>query len=98
MLNRMGLLTGAGPQNPTDRKVWLMEHQPYSIRVGDKWVRYDRYDVLGGLLSIPATIVDATTNVPEDQTYSDMILSGWGAGPVVQGSSRAARGCWACWR
>jgi hypothetical protein len=79
MLNRMGLITGAGPQNPTDRKVWLMEHQPYSIRVGDKWVRYDRYDVIGGLLSIPATIVDATTNVAQDQTVSDMLLSGAGA-------------------
>lgn len=79
MLNRMGLLTGAGPQNPTDRKVWLLEHQPYSLRVGDQWVRYDKYDVIGGLLSIPATIVDATTNIREDKGYGDMILSGVGA-------------------
>lgn len=79
MLNRMGLITGAGPQNPTDRKVWMLEHQPYSIRVGDKWVRYDRYDVIGGLLSIPATISDATINVAHDQAVSDMVLSGVGA-------------------
>lgn len=79
MLNRMGLITGAGPQNPTDRRVWLLEHQPYSIRMGDKWVRYDRYDVIGGLLSIPATIVDATTNVAQDKAAGDMILSGAGA-------------------
>jgi hypothetical protein len=98
MLNRMGILTGAGPQNPTDRKVWLLEHQPYSIRMGDQWVRYDRYDVIGGLLSIPATIVDATTNVQEDKTYGEILLSGvvlWHSG------SRTVPRCaelLACWR
>jgi hypothetical protein len=52
------------PSKPDRPQGVALEHQPYSIRVGDKWVRYDRYDVLGALLSIPATIVDATTNVP----------------------------------
>jgi hypothetical protein len=79
LLNRAGLLTGAGPQNPTDRKVWLQTHQPYSIRVGDEWVRYDKIDVAGGLLSIPATIADATTNLPQDQSMEDLVWSGVGA-------------------
>jgi hypothetical protein len=79
MLNRMGLLTGAGPQDPTDRKVWLMEHQPYSIRIGDQWVRYDKYDVIGGLLSIPSTISDTTIYIREDKGYGDLLMSGVGA-------------------
>jgi hypothetical protein len=79
LLNRSGLLTGAGPQNPTDRKVWLATHQPYSLRVGNKWVRYDKFDILGGLLSIPATITDVSTYQPGSEKMNDMLLSGTGA-------------------
>jgi hypothetical protein len=56
-----------------------MEHQPYSIRIGDKWVSYDRIEVLGGLLSIPATIADATIHRSLDKPESDLLLSGVGA-------------------
>lgn len=79
MMNRMGILTGAGPQEATDRKVWLQTHQPYSILVGDKWVRYDKFDILGGLLSIPSTISDASTYRAADQGVGDMMLAGAGA-------------------
>ena len=78
-MNRTGQLTGAGPQNPTDRKVWLQTHQPYSIRVGDQWVRYDKFDILGGLLSIPATVADASTYLAEDQSAEEIMWSGVGA-------------------
>lgn len=78
-MNRTGMLTGAGPQNPTDRKVWLQTHEPYSIRVGDAWVRYDKFDILGGLLSIPATVADASTYLAEDQSAEEVMWSGVGA-------------------
>lgn len=79
MLNRAGTLTGAGPQEPTDRKVWLTTHQPYSIKVGDQWVRYDKFDILGGLLAIPATVADATIYSDDDQSASDIAWAGAGA-------------------
>lgn len=79
LMNRMGILTGAGPQEPTDRKVWLQTHQPYSIRVGDEWVRYDKFDILGGLLSVPATISDATTYRAADKGMEELMWSGAGA-------------------
>ncbi len=79
MMARSGRITGAGPQDPTDRKTWLATHQPYSIRIGDDWVRYDKYDIIGGLLSIPATVHDATIYNPEDQGVSDVITSGIGS-------------------
>lgn len=78
-LNRAGLLTGAGPQSGPDRKVWLATHQPYSMRVGGNWVRYDKIPIVGGLMSIPATIADATTHHAGDQNMEDMVLSGAGA-------------------
>lgn len=79
MMARSGRITGAGPQDPTDRKTWLATHQPYSIKMGDTWVRYDKYDIIGGLLSIPATVHDATIYNAEDQATSDVITSGIGS-------------------
>jgi hypothetical protein len=78
MMNRAGTLTGAGPQDPQDRKIWLQTHQPYSIKVGGDWVRYDKFDIIGSLLSIPATVSDATVYSDEDK-HQDYILSGIGA-------------------
>lgn len=79
MMNKSGTLTGAGPQDPTDRKVWLQTHQPYSIKVGDQWVRYDKFDILGGLLSIPATIYDATTYHDDTRDPQEIMFAGVGA-------------------
>lgn len=79
LLNRSGLMTGAGPQGGADRKVWLAEHQPYSLRVGGTWVRYDKLPILGGLLSIPATVSDTTTYHPGSQSLEDIVTSGAGA-------------------
>ena len=79
MMNQQGTLTGAGPQEPTDRKVWLTTHQPYSIRLGGEWVRYDKFDILGGLLSIPATMADSTIYSPEDRDPSEIMFAGVGA-------------------
>lgn len=79
LLNRAGLITGAGPQEHQARQIWLLTHQPYSIRVGGKWVSYNKYDIVGGLLSIPATIHDATTYYKNDKGWGDLMASGVGA-------------------
>lgn len=74
-LARSGQLTGAGPDSPTDRKVWSMTHQPYSIRIGDKWVDYSRYDIAGSLLGIPATVFDKTVNRRQDLGAIEMMTA-----------------------
>lgn len=79
MMNQQGVLTGAGPQDPTDRKAWLLTHQPYSIRLGDQWVRYDKFDIMGGLLSIPATVADSTIYNPDDKGVEEALFAGVGA-------------------
>lgn len=79
MMNRQGMLTGAGPQDPTDRKVWLQTHQPYSIKLGDKWVSYNKLDIMGGLLAIPATTADLTTYHPGDETVEDLLFGAMGS-------------------
>lgn len=55
------LITGAGPQEPQRRAVWLQRgFKPYSIRVGGKdgkWVQYSRLDPAGQMLGIAADSV-----------------------------------------
>lgn len=73
MLNKEGRLTGAGPNNGTDRAIWLQTHQPYSIKIGDTWVAYNKLDIAGGLLAIPATAADMTTYHPDDKQTEQMV-------------------------
>jgi hypothetical protein len=79
MMNSEGTLTGAGPREPADRRVWLQTHQPYSIKVGDQWVRYDKFDILGALLSIPATVADASMYNDPTREPDEVFFAGIGA-------------------
>jgi hypothetical protein len=54
MQARAGNLTGRGPSDPELRKLWLEDHQPYSIKVGGTWVSYRRFDPLGMPLGLIA--------------------------------------------
>lgn len=73
MMNKEGRLTGAGPQDKTDRDIWLQTHRPYSIKIGDTWVAYNKLDIAGGLLAIPATAHDMTTYHADDAQAEKMV-------------------------
>lgn len=75
-LSRMGLITGSGPKDPRDRAIWLQTHQPYSLRVGDTWVDYSRYDIVGALLAIPATLYDKSVYSPQDKGWEHAMYGG----------------------
>ncbi len=66
VLGTSGVLTGAGPTNADDRKVWLQTHQPYSIRVGGTWYSYAKSDVVGPMLSIMAAFYDKSLKTTGD--------------------------------
>ena len=57
-----GNLTGRGPADPQLKQLWLKNHQPYSIRLGDKWVSYGRLDPLSTPLGL---IADLNTVIHE---------------------------------
>lgn len=61
-------ITGNGPADPDQRKSWELTHQPYSIKVGDKWVSYQRLDPVATILGIIADINDVQLyeNIEED--------------------------------
>jgi hypothetical protein len=54
-----GNLTGAAPQNPTERAAFLREHPEYSFRVGDQWYSYTALQPYSGLFAAAASIADA---------------------------------------
>ena len=59
------LITGYGPKNKEQRESWEMNNQQYSIKVGDKWVSYNRLDPIATMLGIIADINEA-------QTYNEL--------------------------
>lgn len=76
-LARSGVLTGPGPSNPADRKTWAEKYPiPYAIRLGGEWVQYSRYDVIGGMLGMMATLYDKTVNRPQDQEFENLMIAG----------------------
>lgn len=52
----LGNLTGRGPSNPTIRKEWLRDNQPYSFRFGPngEWHSYERFEPLSSFLGLTA--------------------------------------------
>lgn len=54
-----GMVTGAGPDDENERRLWLAQgRQPYSIKWGDKWVQYNRFDPMGTIFGIAADLYD----------------------------------------
>lgn len=58
-------LTGRGPSDPELRKLWLRNHRPYSIRVGDNWVSYRRADPLAAPLGIIADLAQSVKEMDD---------------------------------
>src|SRR5262249_7437829 len=54
LMAEKGLMTGNGPRDPQERAAWLMEHQPYSVRIGDGWYSYQRLEPYATWMGIAA--------------------------------------------
>lgn len=54
-----GRLTGGGPHNPAEREFWRGAEQrpPYSIKIGDKWYAYNRFDPIAMPIGILADLL-----------------------------------------
>jgi hypothetical protein len=62
-----GLITGSGPSDPATRAM-LRETgwQPYSIKVGDEWVSYQRADPLAMVIGLTADFVAIAGEIGEE--------------------------------
>lgn len=54
-----GLITGAGPDDQGEKENWLRQgKKPFSVKVGNNWISYDRMDPLGMTLGFAASIAE----------------------------------------
>lgn len=63
-----GNLTGGGPQDPRLRASWLMDNQPYSVKMPgtDRWVSYKRLEPFSSLMGILADAHEAAGEAVAD--------------------------------
>jgi hypothetical protein len=55
-----GRISGGGPSDPRERAALLQSGwQPYSIRIGDQWVSYARFDPFSTLFGVAADFAEA---------------------------------------
>ncbi len=62
-----GTITGGGPKDPEKRRMMQAQGwQPYSIRVGDKWVSYQRMDPFANFIGVVADIAEGMRESDEE--------------------------------
>lgn len=70
-----GLITGGGPLDENARGIMRADGwQPYSIKVGDKWVSYQRLDPLAMTLGIAADYVEKQSRMTDRQRDQQAML------------------------
>ncbi len=74
-LARTMQLTGAGPSDPRSRQIWMQDHQPYSVKMGDHWVSYKDVEPIGGILGIIGSVYDRSVYEPEDKGWQQNVLA-----------------------
>lgn len=73
-----GLVTGAGPDDPRERALWQRTgRKPYSLRVGDQWVRYNRFEPVGMLVGVAADMAEIGQALPakDAETVATMLMT-----------------------
>ncbi|MCB9178964.1 MAG: hypothetical protein H6590_06040 [Flavobacteriales bacterium] len=84
-----GVLTGSGPSDPEQRKVLeATGWQPYSIKVGDTYVSYQRLDPFASALAMASDIADVSRYGAPDQGLEDIAV-GWLAATMENLSSKS---------
>jgi len=74
-----GNISGAGPTDPKRREFLRQTNpgwQPFSIKMGDKWVSYAGLEPIGGLIGMAATLaeVGSVYAKDDDSDWTDLML------------------------
>lgn len=67
MMAMQGAITGGGPSDPDERRLWLQKYRPYSIKVGDTWYSYGRLEPLGMVMGVAADLATVAHIMPESE-------------------------------
>lgn len=74
LLATSGMITGNGPVNRNRRKEWMKTHQPRSLRVGDRWVSYDRIEPFGQILAAVADVQYAFESAEMEEEQATYLM------------------------
>lgn len=58
-------MTGKGPTEPAERAHWLLDHQPYSVKIGGKWIAYNALGAMGSAMAMAADYGEAVKRADE---------------------------------
>jgi hypothetical protein len=65
---RDDMITGYGPPEPDKRAVWLMTHQPYSVKIGNDWYNYGQsLQPIGPMLGMVADVAQVADLMTDDE-------------------------------
>jgi hypothetical protein len=63
-----GTITGFGPKDPEERALWLLSgKQPYSVRIGDMYYSYTRFDPFATIIGATADAVAVSKAMTADE-------------------------------
>lgn len=83
-----GMITGKGPKDPAQREALIRQGwQQYSVRVGDKWVAYERADPYGMLMGFAADMAEINRRMEVDGDKLDEFSELWAAGIAAVSST-----------
>jgi hypothetical protein len=82
-----GLATGDGPSNPAKRAVWLLNHHPNSIQIGDLTLTYERLGALGMLMRTAANATETARGWGDDQGHTIAMDFLYGTERAILGES-----------
>lgn len=78
MLAQAGLMTGGPPEDPREREHWYRLNQPYSIKIGDTWVAFSRFEPLGMLMGTAgdfAVLMSRMTDMEASEIIQNVFAS-----------------------
>lgn len=71
-LSSQGMITGGGPKKKEDRETLFRSGwQPYSFKVGDKYIPFGRIEPIGTIFGMSADFVEIANSGADDKTLSD---------------------------
>ena len=81
-LYQLGWITGDGPGDREKKEMWLKDHQPRSVKVGDRWLAYDNLPV-----TIPFAMVATALERSAEEVKKDPLNQ---VGAMASGLSEGA--------
>lgn len=80
-----GVITGAGPSDPEQRRNMPPGWKPFAFKIGDEYITYSRGDPIAGPLGLIATAIEKHGELDEEHEMDLQSLAGVGFMSIVSG-------------